>query len=475
MPLPTHPIVRAIAWLSASLLVAGCSSADSRAQAALNEYQAASASNDLPAAQKALLKLVRAKDDVSEYWVELGKLDTTLRAYNDAYYAFTRAYELDRSNPDLLRALIQLALRTGDLATAQDRAKELDILAPGDQWVKIANGWAAVGESRYQDGVSIADQLLTQAPLDPIATALKARSLFGLGRDDDAITLLKNHLQSIPTDTASLGLLAQIYERHEDWANVAAIRQRLDQAAPGDPENLTMLVNAALRSGNVPLARSASSRLLRPDSPPSLVSSIMDLWSAEWQSPERVADALKLAAAAPPQQKLVYASFVSRWGDPADAIKLIGGAASLPVKAENAEANAVMGEALLQTGSLPAAKSRLDAVISFDPGNATALRARSQLELRTNNAAAAVEDAQKLITVAPNSASDRLLLSRAFAAAGSASSANRALWTAFRDIPANDAIYAALKNTKAGDADGLADLQSEFDRQRDAQVRKGIL
>src|SRR4051812_42577949 len=123
MPLPTHPILRAVAWLSVAILAAGCSSADSRAKAALVEYQSAAASNDLPAARKALLQVVQAKDDVSDYWAELGKVQAAMGAYGDAYYAFTRAYELDRSNPELVRALTQLALRSGDLGTAQARAE----------------------------------------------------------------------------------------------------------------------------------------------------------------------------------------------------------------------------------------------------------------------------------------------------------------------------------------------------------------
>ena len=67
----------------------------------LGEYQAAAAANDLVGARKALLELVGAKDDVADYWVELGKVQASMGSYGDAYYAFTRAYELDRSNPDL--------------------------------------------------------------------------------------------------------------------------------------------------------------------------------------------------------------------------------------------------------------------------------------------------------------------------------------------------------------------------------------
>jgi len=475
MPQWTHPILRAVAWLSASIAVAGCSSADSRAQTALGQYQAAAASNDMPGARRALLQLVQAKDDVAEYWAELGKVQASMGSYGDAYYAFTRAYELDRSNPDLARMLTQLALRSGDLTTAQARAEELEVLVPGDPWVKLTKGWAAVGESRYDQALETAEDVLVQTPLDPAASVLKARALFGLGREDDAVGFLNQHLQAIPSDTGALTLLAQIYERRDDWPNVAAIRKRLEQTKPGDEDNLVRLVKASLRTGNISEARSASFRLLRPEAPASLVSEILDLWTSYWPSSQRLDDARKLAAAAPKEQRLVYAVFLSRLGSPADAISLTSNDAQLPVNAATAEPNAVLGDALLRTGNLAAAGRRLDSVIAFDPGNATALRARTELELRTGKAKEAVEDAQKLVTVVPRSAADRILLAKAYDAAGNSAWANRTLWTAFRDIPGNDSIYGALRLKKNGNTDELADLQAEFDRQRDAQVRKGLL
>src|SRR3990170_4302857 len=85
-----------------SLLTAGCNSADSRARQAFSDYQAAAAAGNLPEARVALLRLVGADDGVADYWVELGKVQLELGAYSDAYYAFTRAHELNRSNVDVL-------------------------------------------------------------------------------------------------------------------------------------------------------------------------------------------------------------------------------------------------------------------------------------------------------------------------------------------------------------------------------------
>jgi predicted Zn-dependent protease len=207
-----------------------------------------------------------------------------------------------------------------------------------------------------------------------------------------------------------------------------------------------------------------------------VVSSVLDLWANYWPSPQRVEDARRLAAAASGQeQRLIYAAFLTRAGSPADAIRVASGAATLPVKAENAEANAVFADALSRSGNLGGAKARFDAVIAFDPGNSTALRGRSELELRTGNAAAAIDDAQKLVTVLPSSSRDRLLLARAYSAAGNRAWAERTLWAAFQEIPGDDGIYGALRATKNGNAEAMNDLQAEFVRQRSAKLNRGLL
>jgi predicted Zn-dependent protease len=470
-----HPILRAVAWLSASFLVAGCSSSDSRAQAALGAYQSAVAANDLLGARRALLQLVKAKDDVSDYWVELGKLQASMGSYNDASYSFTRAYELDRSNPDLIRALVQLSLRSGDISLAETHAQELEVLAPGDPWVKMVRGWSAFSDSHYDQALAISNELLAQTPADPTATVLKARSLIELHQEPEAVDVLTKQVQNQPTDAGSLALLARIYEHQNDWRDVAQTARRLVELNPADDKDMVLLVKGSFRSGDAAGGREASLKLLQPNANPELISSVLDLWADYWPSAQRAEDARRLAAAAGTQQRLIYADFLSRLGSPADAIRIAGGMATLPVNAQNSEANAVFADALWRTGNAAAAKQRFDSVLAFDPGNATALRGRSELELRMGNAKAAIFDAQKLITVLPNSSRDRLLLASAYTAAGQKDWADRTLWSAFQDIPADERIYAALRASRIGNADGLSEIQEEFDRQRGAKLNRGLL
>jgi len=476
MHLPSHPILRAVAWLSVAVALTGCSSSDSRARAALSEYQTATAANDLPAARKALLELVRAKDDVSEHWAELGKVQSAMGSYSDAYYAFNRAYELNRGDPGLVRALTELALRSGDLTQAQARAEELEILSPGDPWVKLVKGYAAYSELHFDEALAVTDSILAASPFDPSATILKARALFSMHREDEAMDLLNKQIQAQPSDVGSTALLSRIFQRQDNWSKVAELALRVQSLQPADQANSLLLIEAAFRSGNVELGRKASFRLLLPAADAATVAAVLDLWTSYWPSPQRLADARRLAAAAAGQdQRLSYAEFLSRCGDPANAIRLASAAATLPVSAETAEANAVLGDALARSGSAAAAKARFDAVLAFDPGNATALRGRAELALRTGNAPAAVLDAQKLVTVVPNSADGRLLLARAFAAAGNKPWMERTLWSAFQDIPGDEHIFAALLSVRKGDPDATGELNAEFARQRDSQLNRGLL
>ena len=476
MRLPTHLSLRIAACLSVALLSAGCSSSDARARDALSDYQSAAAANDLVGARRALLKLVQAKDDVPDYWVELGKLEASTGSYSDAYYAFSRAYELDRTNVDILRAVTQLALRAGDLPSALKHADELEVVAPGDPWPKIAKGWAALRESRFDQALAAADSILAASPYDPSAITLKGRALIGLNRSDEAKSLLIKQTQDQPSDVGSFLLLGEIYQRERDWAKVLPVAQRLVQLSPADSTYGLMAVEAGFRSGRAAEGRSASMRLLKPDAPASLVNSVLSLWEQYWPSQERLSDARRLAgAAANLPSRLAYAKFLGRLGSPADTVRLSAPAATLPINAGNAEANAVLGDAWWRMGNAGPAKARLDAVLTFDPGNATALRSRAELFLRLNNPQAAIADAQKVTTSLPTSAPDRILLARSYAAAGNKGWVDRTLWSAFQDIPGDERLFAQLQARRNGDPDATRQLQEEFDRQRDAKISRGLM
>ena len=146
-----------------------------------------------------------------------------------------------------------------------------------------------------------------------------------------------------------------------------------------------------------------------------------------------------------------------------------------PVNAESANANAAAAEALGLTGQHGAAVKRFGDVLAYDPGNAMALRGQSKLLLRMGRPKDAIVGAEKLVTVAPEMADDRLLLARVFVAAGDTAQAQRTLWDAFRDIPGNERIYGALAQLTRANPDQRVTLQQEFARQTATKIGQGLL
>ena len=74
-----------------------------------------------------------------------------------------------------------------------------------------------------------------------------------------------------------------------------------------------------------------------------------------------------------------------------------------------------------------------------------------------------------------SSARDRLLLARCYGAAGIPLQAENALWDGFHDIPASEALFAALKVRVQNNADAVASLSEEYKQQRSAELYRGIL
>lgn len=459
---------------AASTAVSGCNSSQSRAAQAYAEYQVAAANNDPASARRALLALVAADESNSEAWLALGRLQLSMGDYGGAYNAFVRAHELDRTNAEIIRVLTQIALMSGNFAMAKQHASDLAILDPGDVWVKLTDGYAALARDQFAGALVAADAVLETRPLDPAATVLKARAFLGLGRGSDAKALLEKQIEAQATDLQSAKLLAKMYRLDSDWLNAARVAQRIaetDQSVAA----LLFFAEAAFRAGDYREGHSASLSILARDPQPHDVRAVLDLWRKHWPSGDRVTEATRLGSKASRiDVRLVFADFLTRLGKPREAIALVG-SATLPIDATNVEANAVLGNALIAGGQLAPGKSRLDAVLAFDPGNATALRGRAEVLMRSGSPEIAVHDAQKLVSTSPTSAEARLLLARTLRAAGDPQRSDRVLWEAFQSIRADDALFRALVATSRRKGTDASSIEREYAAQRLAEIQRDEL
>jgi predicted Zn-dependent protease len=466
-----------IAATALAALLAGCNSSDSQAREAYAEYQAASAAGDLPAARIALLELVNAKDDDPTYWEELGRVQLQFEDFQGAYYAFTRAQELDRGNVSTLATLTQLALLSGNAEMAERHARQLELVAPGHPAVKLAFGYIYLKRQDYDKADEQANSLLVAFPYEPGAKLLKARILLARKQPEEAIKTLEEQVKVRQDDSGSLRALMMLYERQNEWREVARVASRLSTLNPKDAELGLTVVDASLRSSDFAAAQRASEPLLAPDAPPQQVDSVLKLWADRWKSPKAIAEARRLASSASIAQRLAYATYFNAVGRPDDAAELIGDAPKLPLNRANLSVNSLIATSLALKGDRAAAKRLFDQILQREPDHVYALRGRINLEIATGNSKAAIIDAQRLVSVAPRSARDRLLLARAFAAAGDSRQVDRTLWNAFHEIEGSFEIYEALRAhvERTDGPDAVAAIDEEFKQQRDVALAREFI
>lgn len=465
-----------VSLLSLTLFLSACNSRESKAQAAFDNYQAALATGSLPYIRTTLIQLVAIDDDNPQYWAELGRVQIQLGALPDAYYAFTRAYELDRSNADVLRVLTQLALRGGDLAMADEHAEQLSLLAPNDPAVKITKAYVALRRSNFDEAEQIADELLQASPFEPGPKILKARVLLRTDRGDAAVRMLEEQVRQQPADLDSLRALVGILDRRDEWAKAANYGSRFIQEQP-DPEIALLAITAALRSGQIDMARRDSRIVLQPKASPAQVRDVLDRWIRYGPPRAFVADAASLARSAPNLLKPVYGSYLNDAGAPELAAEVVAAQATLPVNADNDDANAVLAASLALRGQTEQALKRFGQVLDLDPNHAEALEGRARLLLRLQQLRQARLDAQRLVAVSPGEPAAHILLSDVYVALGDRQQAGRVLWNAFHQISADRNIYEALRVfvSRADGADAARRIDEEFGDQRDAELTREFI
>ena len=473
MNVPPKALSRAVLGLALALFLAACDTRASRSQAAFNKYQAASNAGDLVAARRALLELVAADEDVPSYWLELGKVQVRLGDYPQAFYAFTRANELNRGDPEAVRYLAQIAVQSGDLQEAAAQAARLDLLAPGDPMVKLTNGMVSLQRKNYGEAARQADEILAQAPLDPNAKVLKARALVGLGQAPAAIALLKDQVQRQPQDAGSMRALFNLQRGTGDWTALLATGRAFLALVPRDSAIGLMTIDAAFKTNDIAAARAVSLALLKPDASPDLINSVLEMWRAQWKSPDAIALARTLAGKSGAAQQIAYGHYFNLSGAAATTVSMLGGVASGKTRPNNADAQAIYYEALAAQGRRDEARAGLEAVLLVDQENDLALGALTPLLLQMGDKPRALNMARKLVAVAPKSVAGRLILAKSYDTSGDRDAAIRTLWEALHDIPGEETIYTLLRSYLP--ADDAHRLDGEFADQVQRKVMRDSL
>ena len=470
-------VLSALGLALASAPLGGCSYLKAReARNAYAEYQEALAIGDTARARKALLALVRADEDVSDYWLELGRLQIRIGDYRGAYDAFSRAHELDRSNVDVLAAMTQIALMAGETDIAKGHARSLALVAPDNPVVTLVNGFVDLRAGDLDKASAAADNLLSSAPTDPFAKILKARVLIASHRIDDATALLEEQHRTVPEDANTTRALSELYRARQDWRNLARVQLDMYRFVPKDTAIRRSIVEAFLRAGDVGAASKMSVPMVSPTADPRLVEATLALWARYAPDGAVLPDAVQRANAVRDDRRVSFANYFNAIKQPHLAEALLG-SSRLPVSHANARWNAVFAQSQALQGRVTEAKMLLDKVLDEEPDQVEALRGRVTLMARTGQSKQAVIDALRLVTISPDNGDDRLLLAQAYLADGNRREVRRTLWQAIHDLPDDGRVYSALKGVLAssGDQDSLRRVDQEVADRRMAKLTKELI
>lgn len=418
-----------------ALLLGGCHSKSYKAAANEAIYDQIMPVKAYPAAQQAIRRAIQNDEDEPRLWLKLAQVSMLLGDVGTAAGAFQSALDLQPDNVEALQNLAMLYVRAGNYRDAKRYADPLMVLQPDNPVGQIVNGTLAVSERRFEDANRVADRLIAAYPEVNEGYVLKARALDAAGRSTEAEALLTARAQKQPTDVDLWRQLLQLQRKMSDDFGTQRTIIHMATLLPDDP-GLAVLAARALkargRDAEAERAIRAASAKFAGDT--AAAGAIGRYWRDT--APRDVAhrEVVALAGRTTPAGRLVLASVLVDMGDGAGALSLIGPQPG-EVTSGNVDVRTLEARALRAAGRSGEARSRVDAVLRFDPSNVGALMLRAEMRLAQGDHAAALADAQLAAGSDPENERAALLVARIYAASGNDVLAVQAFGGAVRHFP----------------------------------------
>jgi len=444
-----HLISRRITAFSALLLplcLSACHSSLEKADAWEAQYDRMMANQAYPAALAAIRQSISYDDTASRRYIKMAELQMQMRQPAGAATSFQAALDLEPDNIEALENLSILAVRGGQFDAAQRYIDPLLSLNPNDPAGLLASGAIALAQRRFSDASALADRIIAGLPDRPDGYVLKARALDGLGKTREAIAMLDKRATLADDPRDYLYQIMTFYRRIGDMHGIRATAIRMMPLYPNDPRYAIEAARGYAAMGKQDKVREVIGDLLKrfPNNTDVLIA-IGDFWR-DTQSPDVArAEVLKIAVGAQPRVRSALADQLIGMGDPQNAARLLATLAPPEVTSHNVDAQTHYARALLATGQIAQAQSKVDAVLHFDGANPEALLIRGRIRLRAKDYRGAFTDAQLAANDDDNNEEAALLVAQVYAAQGNQVLAGGAFGTARQKFPNSpDALKAEI-------------------------------
>jgi predicted Zn-dependent protease len=411
--------------LAAALGLAGCDTAEERAQAHHERAKALIAEGQVEQAIVELRNVFRLDETNAAARLDYANLLLARGDTEGAIGQFLRLAEQDWGNVAAHRRLAELALEVQDFDTAETHANRAHALDPADPAIRAMKAAVDYNKGEQAAAVAMARGVLAETPDNLTAHMVLIAERMDAGDLAGALALTEAALARAPGDRGLHLVKLAVLERQGDRAAAGAELARMAELFPEDAGIAGARIAWHLEAGDIaaaePLLRARAAA--EPAGSPERVAAELALAQAlyDTRGPQAArAELDRLAAAAP--GTLAYARaraelevHEGRVEAGIAAYRAII-AASEP-SGERRDAQAALARVLAETGAETGAAAEsealLEAVLAEDPGHVAALKLRARRLIDADRPEAAIADLRAAIDQEPRDAETLTLMAEA--------------------------------------------------------------
>ncbi len=358
----------------------------------------------VPSLARALLQLQRCKDSIAEF----GSIQLATPP----------------AIADQQTSLAGCHFALGDAAAMAKALQAADAAVPGYLPARVLQARGRAAQRRYGEALALLDNVLSDAPQQHEAWAMKGEFLLNSGGDNAAaIEALKRALAIKPDFLPAHAALVQLHLRKPDLEAAAAQIAILSQMRPGHPQTRYLQAQLAFERGDMKAARELTQQLLgRAPADPRLLlmAGTVELRAGRLRDAE---SHLRKALQAVPEARTVrlrLAQTYVRAGQAARAMETL--APLLATANGDPEVLTTLAEALLLTGELKKAEAAYRELTRLNPNDNKSRTALAVAQLSAGRFDAGVGELQRIAAGDSEATADLALVSahmtrRSYAAA----------------------------------------------------------
>lgn len=208
-----------------------------------------------PEAVETLLRATRLMPDLAEAHRNLGWAYWTMDRYRSAQDAFNLAFSLSASAESLAGFASSIARGTADPDRALAYLQQVYRIDPDYAWPVVEEGWLHHRQDRWADALAAFDRALEIDDAYASAHDGRARSLFRLGRADDALGAINAALAARPDSVRYLAYRAYLHRMAGRYLRAVADGRRAVAVSPDNATAVVALAHALQAAGRSAEAR----------------------------------------------------------------------------------------------------------------------------------------------------------------------------------------------------------------------------